>query len=112
VPGSITISLSREAGHATWTGYRVLAGLAGFVIPEQRVRDTTYLIYTAVKSSLPRGGLVAVMYVPGEGCFVKRPRFAIIDLHHPSMQVPDKMLPAAKIMRELKSSGQGKHPQY
>jgi hypothetical protein len=40
----------------------------------------------------------------------KRPRFAIVDLHHPSMQAPDKMLPAAKIMRELKSSGQSKHP--
>jgi hypothetical protein len=67
VPGSITIPLSREAGHATWTGYRVLAGLAGLSVPEQRVRDTAYLTYTAVKSSLPLGGLVAVMYVPGGG---------------------------------------------
>jgi hypothetical protein len=43
---------------------------------------------------------------------MKRPRIAIIDLHHPSMQVPDKMLPAAKVMRELKSSGQSKHPSH
>jgi hypothetical protein len=39
----------------------------------------------------------------------KRPRFAIIDLHHPSMQIPDKMLPAARIMQELKSIGQSKY---
>jgi hypothetical protein len=67
VPGSITIPLFKEAGHSTWTGNRVLAGLAGSTVADQVVRDTAYLTYNAVKKNIPSGGLVAVMYVPGGG---------------------------------------------
>jgi hypothetical protein len=37
---------------------------------------------------------------------MNRPRIAIIDLGHESLKVPDKVLPAAAILQELKKMGQ------